>query len=99
MPELILTDIPDTVSSALMSLAADKGLTLEEFVKRLICDRVAIASVIGSKDITITQLQGNTDAYLRLSEHQPIFIIDEVGERFVLISAGEFDRLTKSEDR
>lgn len=95
MPDLVVTDIPDTVFSVLKSLASEKGLSVEEFVKQLICDTVATQSLAGGKSISIQQLQGNIDAYFRLAEHEAIFIVDEDDERFVLISIDEVNHLTK----
>ncbi len=97
MPDLVVTDIPETVFSVIKSLASEKGLGVEEFVKQLICDTVAIQSLAGGKSISIQQLQGNIDAYFRLAEHEAIFFVDEDDERFVLISIDEFNHLTKND--
>ena len=56
----------------------------------------AVQSVEGGNDITIAQLQDNMDAYFRLAERQDLFMVDEQGERFVLISIHAFNHLTKA---
>lgn len=94
MPEIVITDVPDTVLSALDTMATDKALTVEVFATQLICDAIAVDSLAATNEITLVQFEGNMDAYFRLAESRPIFITDESGERFVLMSINEFDRLS-----
>ena len=96
MPDIVITDISETVFQQLSSLAAEEGIGIEEFARCQICDVTAVQSVQGGNDITIAQLQDNMDAYFRLAERQDLFMVDEQGERFVLISIHAFNRLTKA---
>ena len=96
MPDIVIKDVPETISLQLSSLAATEGIEVQEIARRFICDAVAVQSVDGGNDITIAPLQDNMEAYFRLAERQDLFMVDEQGERFVLISIDAFNRLTKT---
>ena len=94
MSEIVITDVPDAVLSALETMATDKAQTVEVFATRLICEAIAMDSLAATNEITLVQFEGNMDAYFRLAESRAIYITDERGERFVLMSINEFDRLS-----
>lgn len=95
----MIKDVPEAVSLMLSSSASAEGIEVQEFARRLIYEAAAVQSVEAGKDITIAQLQANMKAYFRLAERQDIFMADEQGEQFVLISIDAFNRFTKTMTR
>lgn len=93
MADLELSDIPEVVFAELQSLAIRSEMSVEDYAKDLICDAVAEHWQSGENDITIGQLQANLDAILRIVERKPVFVVRNNGERYVLLSIKEFDRI------
>lgn len=99
MPDdLVITDIPDAVFAELQVRANEVGLSLEDYARRLICDAVAELWHKHDADITMAQLRDTTASILRIVEREPVFVADDEGQRFVLLSAGEYDRLAEPID-
>jgi len=94
MSDLVISSIPQSVLGTLLSDAAESNLSVEDYTRQLVCDAAARAILAKSHDISAAQLQDNLSAFLRIAESQPIFINDELGRRFALISFAEFERLT-----
>ncbi len=100
MADLELPDIPDVVFAELQTLARRSEVSVEDYVKDVICDAVAQFWHSSKDDITITQLQANLKAILRVAEREPVFIVREDGQRHVLLPPEEFERINRStEDR
>ncbi|WP_152563376.1 hypothetical protein [Ruegeria halocynthiae] len=90
MSDMVITNIPESVMGTLLSGAAESNLSVEDYARQLVCDAAARAILAKGQDISAAQLQDNLSAFLRIAEYQPIFIIDELGRRFALISITEF---------
>lgn len=93
MADLQITGIPEVVFTELQNLASRSEMSLEEYARDVICDSAAVHWHSGEDDITIAQLQANLEAILRLVEQQPVFVVRDNGERHVLLSTKEFDRI------
>ncbi|GFE49046.1 hypothetical protein So717_07990 [Roseobacter cerasinus] len=93
MADLLITDIPDAVFAELQVRAHEAGLSLEDYARRLICDAVVEHWHKQDADITMAQLRDTTASILRVAAREPVFVADDDGQRFVLISVGEYDRL------
>ena len=98
MADLEISDIPEVVFAELQNLANRSEMPVEDYAKGFICEAVAEHWHNGEDDITIAQLQANLDAIFRVVEREPVFLVDEDGQRYVLISAELFDRLNRSSD-
>lgn len=98
MPDLLTTDIPDAVFPKLQARAQQVGLSLEDYARRLICDAVAEPWHEQDADITMAQLRDTTASILRITDREPVFVANDDGHRFVLLSVGEYDRLAEPID-
>lgn len=98
MADLEISDIPEVVLAELQNLANCSEMPVEDYARGVICDAVAEHWHCGEDDITFTQLQANLEAVLRVVEREPVFLVDEDDQRYVLVSAELFDRLNRSSD-
>lgn len=96
MSDLTVANVRKSVLSTLESLAEKAGLTVEEYAMQIICDAVAASWQSEKVGITTAQLQDNMPATFRIAEREPVFIADDDGSRFVLLSIAEFERLTNA---
>lgn len=98
MADLEISDIPEVVFAELQNLANRSEMPVEDYARGAICDAVAEHWHSGEDDITFTQLQANLEAILRVVEREPVFLVDENGQRYVFVSAELFDRMNGSGD-
>ena len=99
MPDLTIPNIPDSVLTGLATLADQAGCSVEEYAKKVVSDAVAGFWREEGNDLSFSQLQANMDAILHIAERKPVFLTDEDGQRFVLLSMSEFDRITQRKKR
>ncbi len=93
MANLDLHDIPEGVLAELQTLARRSEMSVEDYAMGVICDEVAKSWHSSEGDITITQLQANLEAILKVAEQEPVFILSESGKRYVILSTDEFTLL------
>lgn len=98
LADLKLSDIPEAVLAELQTLASRSEMSVEDYASDIICDAVAEFWHYDDNDITIAHLQANLDAILRVVEREPVFVVKEDGQRYVLVSAELFDRISGSSD-
>lgn len=98
MADLKLSDIPEAVFAELQTLASQSEMSAEDYASYIICNAVAEFWHYDEDDITIAHLQANLEAILRVVEREPVFVVKEDGQRYVIVSVELFDHMNRSGD-
>lgn len=97
MQDLMITNISPETFAALTALAAKNGLSIEEQARRILYEYFDIAPPSARPEVSAEFLRMNPDEVLAAAERSPIFVRDHLGREFVIISADEFERLSRPE--
>lgn len=95
MPYLTIPSISDSVLVSLSELARNAGCSLEEYAARVVSDAVADFWCGQGTDLSFAQLQTNMEAIFRIADRKPVFLMDDNGQRFVLLSVSEFEQISE----
>ncbi|WP_107815791.1 hypothetical protein [Celeribacter persicus] len=84
MTGFTVRNIPHEILLRLEMVAENREMTVEEFAREIICNAVPTSKSAKFIEITEKQFRENIDALMAAYDQEPIAIIDDKGQRFVL---------------